>query len=127
MVARTTKTPFRSKRSEHVEQREFISWWRKTQPDLIFAIPNGGKRSKVAAHKLQLEGVVSGVLDLFCPERLLWIEFKRADGGRLSPSQKEFASHMIEIGHRVMVAWGCDDAIRQIEQGERESWVRPKD
>jgi len=112
--------------SEHEEQREFVSWWRKTQPDILFAIPNGGQRGKREAGRLKLEGVLPGVWDLFAPERGLWIEFKRADGGTLSAEQKEFGGAMLAAGYRCMVAWGCDDAIRQIQYGERESWKRPR-
>lgn len=112
--------------SEHWEQREFVSWWRKTQPDIIFAIPNGGKRGPATAQKLRLEGVMPGVWDIFCPERYLWIEFKRRDQGTLSQAQREFGEAMLAAGYRCMVAWGCDDAIRQIQKGEREQWTRPR-
>lgn len=107
--------------SEHYEQVAFVSWWRKTQPDMLFAIPNGGARSKPQAGKLKAEGVKQGVHDLFAPERYLWIEMK-VPGGRLSPSQRDFGTRMLAAGYRVMVAWGCADAIEQVKHGERASW-----
>ena len=69
---------------------------------------------------------MKGVWDLFCPDRRLWIEFKRSDSGRLSPEQREFGRTMLSLGYRCMVAWGCNDAIEQLLHGERESWARPK-
>jgi hypothetical protein len=48
-------------KSEHIEQREFVSWFRKTHdPVRIFAIPNGGGRSRSVGAKLKVEGVSAG-------------------------------------------------------------------
>ena len=112
--------------SEHIEQRDFVSWWRKTQADDIFAIPNGGKRGKITAAKLKLEGVTPGVWDLFVPARFLWIEFKRSRQGTLSTEQKAFGTARLSEGYTCMVAWGCADAVLQIDSGIRSDWKRPK-
>ena len=48
-------------RTEHVEQREFVSWFRKTFPAVrILAIPNGSQRSRTTGARLKAEGVVAG-------------------------------------------------------------------
>lgn len=120
-----TSTPSKSP-SEHVEQRNFIGWWRKNRMELIFAIPNGGRRGKAEAARLKMEGVTPGVWDLFVPELRLWIEFKRADRGTLSKAQREFGRNMLAAGYRCMVAWGCEDAKQQMEHGERKEWRRAK-
>lgn len=100
--------------SEHIEQRNFVAWFRQQFKNVrIFAIPNGGARSKATAMQLKLEGVAPGVPDLFIPEWLLWIEMKRAKGGRLSPPQKDWIQYLEGIGHTVLVCHGCDDAIQQ--------------
>ena len=112
--------------SEHWEQSQFVSWWRKTQPDMIFAIPNGGKRGPAQAARLRLEGVLPGVWDLFAPERGLWIEFKRVGKGVLSTEQRKFGEKMLGAGYRCLVAYGYNDAVAQIEHGERGDWSRPK-
>jgi hypothetical protein len=112
--------------SEDWEQAQFVSWWRKTQPDEIFAIPNGGKRNKVTAAKMKLTGTTPGVWDLFVPARFLWIEFKRSDRGTLSTEQKSFGAARLSEGYTCMVAWGCADAVLQIENGARSDWKRPK-
>jgi hypothetical protein len=64
-------------------------WFRQTYPDtLIFAIPNGGLRSKSQALKLKVEGVVPGIPDLFIPAWMTWVEMKKAKGGVLSKEQQ---------------------------------------
>lgn len=101
--------------SEHVEQRNFVSWFRKTYPEVrIFAIPNGEKRSKSVACRLKVEGVSPGVPDLFIPGWNLWIEMKRQKGGSISAHQKSWLSYLIDCGHSVEVCFGCDDAKRKV-------------
>lgn len=101
--------------SEHTEQREFIKWFRQTFKDVrIFAIPNGGARSPSGALKLKLEGVSPGVPDLFVPEWRLWVEMKRAKGGRVSPEQQDWITYLTEIGDTIIVGAGADDAKHQI-------------
>ena len=100
--------------SEHAEQSGFVTWFRTKYPGvLIFAIPNGGKRDIVTAKKLQMEGVVPGVPDLFVPELRLWIEMKKP-GGRLSEAQKSMIEYLEGIGHTVIVAYGARDASMKV-------------
>jgi hypothetical protein len=102
--------------SEHWEQCHVVSWFRrKYSPIRIFAIPNGGWRSKVTAMKLKAEGVSRGVPDLFVPEFNLWIEMKRVKGGRLSPDQHNWIAYLTEIGNTVLVCHGHEHAIEQID------------
>lgn len=101
--------------TEHQEQREFVSWFRKTYPGVrIFAIPNGGRRSKTEALRLKLEGVSPGVPDLFVPAWSLWVEMKRQKGGRVDPDQKDWHSYLVGIGDNVIICKGCQDAIDQV-------------
>jgi len=100
--------------SEHSHQAGFLQWFRAKYPGiLIFAIPNGGKRDIVTAKKLQMEGVVPGVPDLFVPELRLWIEMKKP-GGRLSEAQKSMIEYLEGIGHTVIVAYGARDASMKV-------------
>jgi hypothetical protein len=102
--------------TEHEEQREFVKWFRQRHPKVrIFAIPNGGARGKAAAARLKLEGVSPGVPDLFVPAWLLWIEMKRSTGGVRSDKQKDWIAYLEEIGHRVIVPKGAQDAKDMIE------------
>lgn len=101
--------------TEHEEQVKFIKEFTLQFPELrIFAIPNGGKRSIKTAVDLKAEGVVKGVPDLFIPAKLLWIEMKRAKGGKLSPEQKDWVSHLQSVGHTVIIGYGCDDALDKV-------------
>jgi hypothetical protein len=102
--------------TEHEEQREVVFWFRRKFSDVrIFAIPNGGWRSRATAAKLKAEGVSRGVPDLFVPAWGLWVEMKRSQGGRLSPDQKSWHLYLASIGQTVLVCYGADDAKRQIE------------
>ena len=101
--------------SEHMEQCGFITWFRLKFPNtLIFAIPNGGKRSIGAAVKLKDEGVIAGVPDLMIPEWHCFVEMKRVKGGKISPSQESIISYLTHIGYVVIVGYGATDASRQI-------------
>ena len=101
--------------SEHVEQREFVSWFRKTHPGVrIFAIPNGGWRGLAAGARLKAEGVSAGVPDLFIPEWRVWVEMKRAKGGILSEKQKGWRDYLIGCGYTVIVAHGKTAAQQEI-------------
>ena len=94
-------------RTEHVEQREFVRWFRQTFPAVrILAIPNGSQRSRTTGAKLKAAGVVAGVPDLLVPAWNLWIEMKRADGGTTSAVQKDWHRYLESIGHTVLVCAG---------------------
>jgi len=101
--------------SEHIEQREFVSAFRKRHPDVrIFAIPNGEARSRTTGARLKAEGVSAGVPDLFIPAWLVWIEMKRQRGGTVSPAQRDWHRYLASIGHTVIVARGQEEAWRLI-------------
>jgi hypothetical protein len=89
---------------------------RKFPGVLIFAIPNGGGRSKAQGAKLKAEGVVPGVPDLFVPEWALFVEMKTAKNGRLSKPQKEIIPQLEKCGYRVIIGYGVDDAIKQLKE-----------
>ena len=101
--------------SEHVEQSLFVQWFRRSYPNvLIFAIPNGGARSKATAGKLKVEGVVPGIPDLFVPEWKLWIEMKRTKGGAVSDEQFGMIDYLQSVGYHVIVGKGAEHAKAQI-------------
>ena len=110
--------------SEHDEQVGFVNWFRTRFPKvLIFAIPNGGKRSIGAGKKFKAEGVVAGVPDLFIPAWDVWVEMKRKTGGRLSPDQKEMIKYLESEGYKVIVGKGATDASKQIMEA-KDNWGR---
>jgi hypothetical protein len=93
----------------------FVNWFRAKYPKvLIFAIPNGEKRSISVATRLKAEGVTRGIPDLYIPSCNLWVEMKRVTGGRLSPDQKKIISYLESVGHTVIVGKGAGDASKQV-------------
>jgi len=106
--------------TEHTEQALFVQWTLRMQkhvPELglMFAIPSGGHRHKTVAAQLKLEGVKSGVPDLFLPVARqnyhgLFIEMKRIKGGSLSKNQKDFIAQLRAQGYKVEVAEGFEKA-----------------
>jgi hypothetical protein len=103
--------------TEHFEQREVVSWFRKKYKGIrIFAIPNGGYRARSTAAKLKAEGVSRGVPDLFVPAHSLWIEMKRVKGGKLSPEQRDWINYLEMLGNTVFVCHGADHAKEEIDK-----------
>ena len=116
MMVMMTSSTLKDNRTEHAIQSAFVTWWsQQTYPGLLFAIPNGGWRSKATAIKLKVEGVSRGVPDLFVPQFGLWIEMKRIKGGRLSPEQKDWITYLEEAGNAVLVCYGHEHAIQEID------------
>lgn len=108
--------------TEHQEQAAFVQWFRMSFPKVrIFAIPNGGARSKATAGKLKAEGVSPGVPDLFVPEWGLFIEMKRTRGGSLSDVQDDWIDYLEDAGYTVLVCKGCDAAIVSIKAHLKEA------
>lgn len=105
--------------SEAQEQAAVVQWWRIQYPrhaNLLFHIPNGGLRNKIVAVHLKREGVVRGVADMFlampCRDiHGLFIEMKRAKGGRQTPEQKAFEELVMEQGYLYHVCHGSAAAI----------------
>ena len=92
-----------------------MDWFRATFPSiLIYAIPNGGKRSITEAKRLKAEGVVPGIPDLHVPAWKLRIEMKRQKGGRVSTEQAEVMDYLQTVGDTCLVCAGFEDARRQV-------------
>ena len=113
--------------TEHAEQRAVIEWARVQGANtsrypglaLMHAIPNGGGRSRAEAGMLKAEGVLAGVPDLFLPAPIgpyagLYVEMKRAKGGRVSPEQRAIIAALKGQGYCVEVCHGADEAINAI-------------
>ena len=62
-----------------------------------------------------MEGVLPGVPDLYIPRWKLWVEMKRATGGRLSSPQRDMIRHLEDCGDTVIIGHGCADAIEKVE------------
>lgn len=109
---------------EHDLQCACVQWFRLQYPKLamrLFAVPNGGGRSKAQAGKLKAEGVLTGVSDLillkpnisYCA---LLIEMKvNTKGSRQSEAQKEWQHDLTALGeYKYVVCRSIDDFIREV-------------
>jgi hypothetical protein len=112
--------------SEHDEQAEFVQWLllRDIRHN---ATPNGGFRCKKTAADLREEGLSPGFPDITCwPELgsylpIIFIEFKRKKGGRVSGDQHEWLDYLRaleEMGYpvRAFVAKGFCEAREILER-----------
>jgi len=107
------------KRDEHAEQVALMKWAamqsrRIPALEMLFAIPNGGRRDAVTGARLKAEGVKAGVPDLFlpCPAGKwhgLFIELK-APGGRPSAEQRRMIERLRKAGYKAEVCYGWMEA-----------------
>ena len=109
---------------EDEEQQALFQWaqWmsgRYPELELLFHIPNGGKRNKAEAARMKAGGVRAGVPDLCLPVARggfhgLYIELK-AGKGTASQKQKEWIGKLTAQGYRALVLTGWEAASRAIE------------
>jgi rhodanese-related sulfurtransferase len=111
-------------RPEHVEQSLLVQWAeiaaRRQHPDLrwLYAVPNGGARSKATAGKLKAEGVKRGVPDLCLPVPRgryhgLYLEMK-VGANKPTSEQVVWHSALRERGYAVYVCYSFEAAQRAI-------------
>ena len=108
---------------EHHIQCACVNWFRYQYPEyssLLFAVPNGGARSKATAGRLKAEGVVAGVADLLllvpsCGYHGLCIEMKTKTG-KQSDSQKPWQKEVQKKGYKYVVCRSLDEFIEIIDE-----------
>lgn len=83
---------------------------------LIFAVPNGGWRSKLTAAILKATGVLPGVSDLIFLYRgkIIFVEVKTEDGQQ-SPAQKEFQKTVTDMGFQYWIVRSASQMLARIE------------
>lgn len=84
--------------------------------DLIFAVPNGGYRTKTNAKTLKRTGTTAGVADLIFlfNGKTIFIEVKTTKGV-LSDSQKEFKKIVENKGHKYWVIKSAHEMLQRIK------------
>ena len=118
---------------EHNLQCACVRWFNLQWPEyrgLLFAVPNGGARSKATAGKLKAEGVVAGVADLILlvPKRSsdnplilaptyygICIEMKTPKG-RQSPMQWAWQRKVEEHGYKYAVCRSLEDFMAVVNE-----------
>jgi len=119
---RTIKAP--RKASQHRESKlqiACVNWFSAEYShlkDLLLAIPNGGKRSKVEAGIMSAEGVKRGAPDLLLAVPFggypgLWIEMK-VENGRVSEDQKRMQDRLVQQGYAVAVCWTLEEFMNDV-------------
>ena len=113
------------RRSESTEQMTLIDWCNINtciypELELIYHIPNEGKRSNYQGKKLKREGLKKGVPDLCLPVPRknyhgLYIEMKYGNG-RTSKEQREWINKLNEQGYKAVVCNGFEEAKETIEK-----------
>ena len=105
--------------TRHIEshlQRMCVSWFRLQYPDigkLLFAVPNGGARSRTEAAIMKAEGVTAGVADVILlvsrgGYNSLCIEFK-TEKGRQTELQKQWQLEAENNGNKYVVCRSFSD------------------
>lgn len=117
------KNAARRRHPEEDEQQALFQWveWvsgKHPELEMLFHIPNGGKRNKLEAIRLKREGVRAGVPDLFLPVARggyhgLFIELK-AGKGVASLMQREWIARLEKQGYRAQIAVGWEEAAKVI-------------
>lgn len=111
----------RRKKPGHEEsliQRACVAWFRAQYPAhalMLFAVPNGGGRSRVEAGIMKAEGVTAGVSDLILLESrggygALCIEMKTEEkSSRQRPNQKLWQAAAEKVGNRYHVVRSLEE------------------
>jgi len=113
---------YRAAQSESTEQTIFVNRVRQLYSDVvIFAIPNGGGRSKKEGAKLKAEGVLAGVPDLMVPKANvvyngLFIEMKKVGSRGMSKHQKLISAKLVAEGYLVATCFGHEEAWNTFEE-----------
>lgn len=118
--------PKRKKRDneESRMQMALIRWWGAARKgfgvpeQMLFAVPNGGRRDVIGASILKKEGQRNGVSDLMLAVPRgkyhgLFLELKTAKGV-LSPAQNQFLADASAQGYAAYACHSFDDAVRII-------------
>lgn len=112
------------KRGEDTEQIAVIEWanWNRShhpELELLFHVPNGGKRNATEAARFKAMGVKAGVPDLCLPVPRggyagLYIEMKYSKN-KPTDNQRQWITDLQKQGYKVAVCWSAQDATRLLE------------
>lgn len=126
-------------RPRHLEdslQASIVDYHRRAVPEeaaILFAVPNGGRRSPREAARLKRQGVLAGVSDLILVtyERTVFLEVKLAKSllqdreTRQSDSQREFQARVEGLGHPYRVIRSLEDYAAVLDRFQVPVRFRP--
>lgn len=122
--------------SESVEQQRLFQWaamqsGAMPELELLYHVPNEGKRSRATGARLKAEGMRPGVPDICLPvarggKHGLYIELKKRKGGRLTPAQRQWLEKLKGQGYRAEACHGWEAAARVIKEYLRgdKDWTK---
>jgi hypothetical protein len=128
MTYEEMKTQFNSEKpkrvfrdEEHKLQKFCVRWFRMQYPELknlLFAVPNGGRRDELTGAKLKEEGATPGVSDLILLKSnkkysTLCIEMK-TKVGRQSESQKKWQKEVESVGNKYVVCRSIEEFMNEV-------------
>lgn len=106
---------------EHNLQKACVTWFRLQYPNyIIFAIPNGAKRTARQGHYYKEEGLTAGVPDLMIAEPVgyfsgFFIEMKTENkNSKPSPAQVEMIKKLQARGYKVAICRNLDSFIAEV-------------
>lgn len=112
--------------TESVEQQRLFDWAKREsgrwpELELLYHIPNEGKRSRKTGARLKAEGLRKGVPDICLPVARcgchgLYIELKRTRGGRVTKDQLDWIDDLTKQGYMAAVRLGWEEAAEMIEK-----------
>lgn len=125
--ARSGKPPRHARHDEeHHIQCACVRWFNLQYPQYrgrLFAVPNGGGRSKVEAARLVAEGVVAGVSDLILllsnhDYGALLIEMKTSAKYSRQSQRQQWWQSLVTANdeYRYVVCRSLDDFMREVKQ-----------
>lgn len=111
---------------ETYTQQEYISYAKmrlksRGLDDLVFSIPNEGKRDEKNASRMIAEGLTKGIPDTFVSLARgayhgLYIEFKRSQNEKLTEAQARIIPKLRDQGFYVAVCWDSGTACELLEK-----------
>ena len=109
--------------SEHTEQAALFEWaaWNQAKDaalNMLYSVPNGGKRDKITAARMKREGQKAGIPDVFLPVARggyhgLYLELK-IGRNKTSAEQDAWLARLAGEGYAVTVAYGWQQAARVV-------------
>lgn len=98
-------------------QKAVVKWLRDRPDWFVMSLENASKRTPAQAARARLLGMETGAPDLvlFYKRQAVFLEMKRAKGGRVSDEQQSVHRQLTMRGQVVLVAHGFDEAIEKLQ------------
>lgn len=120
-MANQYKLPIPTESTEqiHLFRWAVLEYGKWPELELMYHVPNEGKRSYQTGQRMRMEGLKSGVPDICLPVPRgkyhgLYMELKRLKGGAASENQKAWMEALEQQGYFVALCRGWEKAAETI-------------